>query len=218
MKEAQTRLFFLRGARLFGTSNKQEKIVKHILLSLSLIILSLNCSADQQVISDTEAEIAGAKTTIKQYAAALQTELKTAMQTGGPVAAIGVCNTQAMPITAQVAAEHGIQLSRVSLKNRSPANVPNEWQTAVLQDFNRQQAAGKDITKLAWSETVNTDSGREFRFMKAIPTAEVCLKCHGSQLAPEVSQVLSDIYPEDKATGYSVGDIRGAFVLTRKIE
>jgi len=174
--------------------------------------------AGQQKDSDTEAEIARAKSTIKQFAGALQTELKTAMQAGGPVAAIGVCHTQAMPITAQVAAEHGIQLSRVSLKNRNPANVPNDWQVAVLKDFDRQQAAGKDITKLAWSETVTVDNGQEFRFMKAIPTGDVCLKCHGSQLAPEVVQVLADIYPDDRATGYKVGDIRGAFVVTRVVE
>lgn len=192
--------------------------MKHILLILSLGILTSSGYAGQQKDSDTEAEIARAKSTIKQFAGALQTELKTAMQAGGPVAAIGVCHTQAMPITAQVAAEHGIQLSRVSLKNRNPANVPNDWQVAVLKDFDRQQAAGKDITKLAWSETVTVDNGQEFRFMKAIPTGDVCLKCHGSQLAPEVVQVLADIYPDDRATGYKVGDIRGAFVVTRVVE
>jgi len=192
--------------------------VNKILLSLSLGILTLSCFAGQQNDSDTEAEITRAKGAIKQFAGALQTELKTAMQAGGPVAAIGVCNTQAMPITAQVAAEHGMQLSRVSLKNRNPANAPNEWQLTVLESFDRQKAAGKDITKLAWSETVNTDNGQEFRFMKAIPTGGLCLKCHGSKLAPEVSQVLADLYPQDLATGYSEGDIRGAFVVTRKLD
>lgn len=192
--------------------------MKKILLSLSLGIFMLSGYAGQQKEIDAEAEITRAKVTIKQFAGALQTELKTAMQAGGPVAAIGACHTQAMPITAQVAAEHGMQLSRVSLKNRNPANVPNEWQAAVLKDFDRQQAAGKDITKLAWSETVNVDSGREFRFMKAIPTGELCLKCHGSELAPEVGQVLAELYPEDHATGYNEGDIRGAFVVRRKLD
>jgi hypothetical protein len=192
--------------------------VKRILLSLSLIILALDCYADKQINGDTDAEIARAKAAIKQFAGALQTELKTAMQAGGPVAAIGVCNTQAMPITERVAEQHGMQLSRVSLKNRNPANVPNEWQAAVLENFDRQKEAGKDITKLAWSETVDTADGQEFRFMKAIPTGEVCLKCHGSKLAPEVGQVLAELYPEDRATGYSEGDIRGAFVVTRKLD
>jgi len=53
--------------------------------------------------------------------------------------------------------------------------------------------------------------------MKVIPTAEVCLKCHGSTLAPGVDKVLSELYPQDKATGYKKGDIRGAFVAVRKL-
>ena len=53
--------------------------------------------------------------------------------------------------------------------------------------------------------------------MKAIPTGAVCLNCHGTKIAPEVSQALAGLYPEDRATGFNEGDIRGAFVVTRKI-
>jgi hypothetical protein len=188
--------------------------MKQILLGLCLAMLTMDCSSDQQ--SDMDTEVAAAKAAIMELAAALQSELKAAMQTGGPVAAIGVCNTQAMPITQKVAAEQGLRLSRVSLNNRNPANLPNEWQTAVLKDFERKQAEGKDISSLAWSETVNVDGEQEFRFMKAIPTSAVCLSCHGTELSPEVSQVLTGLYPMDRATGYHEGDIRGAFVVTRK--
>jgi len=191
--------------------------MKQILLGLCLVMLALDCSGDQQANTTTQAEVAAAKAAIKEFAGALQTELKTAMKAGGPIAAIGVCNTQAMPITAQASADHGMTLSRVSLKNRNPANAANDWQSAVLEDFEKKKLAGKDITRLAWSETVKASDGQEFRFMKAIPTGEVCLKCHGTQIAPEVSQVLANLYPEDRATGYKEGDIRGAFVATRKL-
>ena len=191
--------------------------MKQILLGLCLVMLALDCSSDQQANTSTEAEVAAAKAAIKEFAGALQTELKGAMKAGGPIAAIGVCNTQAMPITAQVSADHGMTLSRVSLKNRNPANAANDWQSAVLEDFEKKKLAGKDITRLAWSETVKAGDGQEFRFMKAIPTGEVCLKCHGTQIAPEVSQVLASLYPEDRATGYKQGDIRGAFVVIRKL-
>ena len=191
--------------------------MKPILLSLCLVALALDCSANQQPNASTQAEAASAKAAIKEVAGALQSELKGAMQAGGPVAAIAVCNTRAMPITERVAAEHGMQLSRVSLKNRNPDNAPNEWQSAVLEDFEAQKSAGNDITSLAWSETANVDGGKEFRLMKAIPTAKICLSCHGSELAPDVSQIIADLYPEDRATGYSEGDIRGAFVVTRQL-
>jgi hypothetical protein len=191
--------------------------MKQTLLGLCLVLLALDCSSDQQSGANPDADVAAAKSAIKEFAGALQMELKGAMKAGGPVAAIGVCNTQAMPITARVSADRGMILSRVSLKNRNQANVANDWQSAVLEDFEQKKLVGKDITKLAWSETVKVGDGQEFRFMKAIPTGEVCLKCHGTQIAPEVSQVLASLYPEDRATGYKEGDIRGAFVVTRKL-
>ena len=191
--------------------------MKQILLSLCLLILSMDCNSGEQPDSTSKTEIATAKQAIKKLATALQVELKEAMQTGGPIAAIGVCNVQAMPITRKVAAEQGLALSRVSLKNRNPANLPNDWQTAVLEDFERRKTSGHKVGNLAWSETVSVDGEREFRFMKAIPTAAVCLNCHGTDLSPGVSGVLTDLYPDDRATGYREGDIRGAFVAVRKL-
>jgi len=189
--------------------------MKYTVLALFFALLTTDCRSEQ--VSDMESEVTAAKAAIMELAAALQSELKAAMQTGGPVVAIGVCNTQAMPITKKVAAEHGLHLSRVSLNNRNPANIPNEWQTVVLEDFQQQQAEGKGIGSLAWSEIANVDGEKEFRFMKAIPTGAVCLACHGTELSPQISQVLADLYPMDRATGYQEGDIRGAFVATRKL-
>lgn len=187
--------------------------MKHVFLTLCLLALALNCNADEQV---GDSEQMAVKAAIKDFAGALQTELKTAMQAGGPVAAIGVCNTQALPISRQISAEHGMTLSRVSIKNRNTANAPNEWQMAVLENFESQKAAGKDISTLVWSETASVDGKNEFRFMKAIPTASICLACHGESISPEVKQQLSALYPEDRATGFREGDIRGAFVVSRR--
>ena len=186
--------------------------MKKTILFTALMSLSLNCSSNQS------ANIDDAKTAIKQLADALQAELKAAMQSGGPTAAIGVCNTRAMPITEKVSKQQGLQVSRVSLRNRNPANAPNDWQTAVLENFQQQESDGKDVTTMTWSETVDVGGGKEFRFMKAIPTGEVCLACHGTTLAPEISGTLAELYPRDRATGFSVGDIRGAFVVTRQFE
>jgi len=193
------------------------KNVRRYLSSLFLVTLAFGCYGSQPAEVNTDTEVAAAKAAIKNLAGALQAELKNAMQTGGPVAAIAVCNTQAMPVTAKVAADHGMNLSRVSLRNRNPDNASNDWQSAVLEDFERQKSAGKDVTTLAWSETASVEGGQEFRFMKAIPTGTVCLKCHGTTLAPGVGDVLAELYPEDRATGFSEGDIRGAFVVTRKL-
>jgi hypothetical protein len=33
-------------------------------------------------------------------------------------------------------------------------------------------------------------------------------------LSPDVAAKLHDLYPQDRATGFSVGDLRGAFIIT----
>jgi len=55
-----------------------------------------------------------------------------------------------------------------------------------------------------------------FRCTKAIPTAaEPCLTCHGSgldpALKPEIERLL---YPDDQATSFKAGELRGAFTVT----
>lgn len=188
--------------------------MKPFFLMACLLVLALNCNAGQLA---TDSEKMAAKAAIKDFAGALRTELKTAMKAGGPVAAIGVCNTQALPISEEVSANHDMTISRVSLKNRNSTNVPNEWQKTVLENFESQKAAGKDLKALVWSETGSVGDGKEFRFMKAIPTDAVCLACHGENISPEVERQLAALYPEDRATGFREGDIRGAFVVTRKL-
>jgi hypothetical protein len=102
----------------------------------------------------------------------------------------------------------------VSLKNRNPVTgKANEWQTAVLNDFEAKKAAGADPATLVHAEVV----GSEFRFMKAIPTAAVCLSCHGTELSPAVTAKLNELYPADKAIGYKEGDLRGAFVVVKNL-
>jgi hypothetical protein len=53
--------------------------------------------------------------------------------------------------------------------------------------------------------------------MKAIPAAKICLTCHGTNLDPALAAEIDSLYPGDKATGYSEGDLRGAFWVTSKL-
>ena len=54
-------------------------------------------------------------------------------------------------------------------------------------------------------------------FMKAIPVQAPCMACHGTDLAPAVSQQLDALYPGDQARGYTLGELRGAFTLKRAV-
>jgi hypothetical protein len=168
--------------------------------------------------SSTEPQTDKAVAAVQAYGKALKGELVAAMERGGPLAAIEVCHTEAPAIAKRVSADQGLTVTRVSLKNRNPGAAPNEWQKEVLLSFEKRAGSGEDPASLAWHATAETADGEEFRFMKAIPTDGVCLACHGETLAPEVKAKLDELYPDDKATGYAMGDIRGAFVVTQKAD
>ena len=108
-------------------------------------------------------------------------------------------------------------MGRTSLKLRNPANMPDAWELKVLKTFEERKAAGEDPAKIAYAEVVTQDGSKRFRFMKAIPTAELCLNCHGSELKPEVVKALDKYYAADKARGFNVGDLRGAFSLSKPL-
>lgn len=165
-------------------------------------------STEDQTAMATEAEAAA-----RRLGSALKAELEAALRSSGTVAALGTCRIKAIEIAARISAETGMQVSRTSLKPRNPYNAPNEWQHRVLRTFETRNAAGEDPATLNYSTVVD----EEFRFMKAIPTAPVCLACHGDQLMPEVSARLAELYPHDQATGFRVGDLRGAFVILRRL-
>lgn len=171
-------------------------------------------AADPAPPIDKAALAEQAKAAVQALGGALKAELEAAMKTGDPVAALSICRIKAPELTKAISDEQGMAVKRVSLKNRNPLmGVANEWQTNVLNDFETRKAAGEDPATLAYAEVVN----HEFRFMKAIPTAAVCLGCHGTNLSPAVTAKLTKLYPQDQATGYKEGDLRGAFVVVKNL-
>ena len=155
-----------------------------------------------------------AKAAVQALGGALKAELEAAMRTGGPLAALSICQIKAPELAKAISDEQGMAVKRVSLKNRNPVmGAANEWQTIVLNDFETRKATGEDPATLAYAEVVD----HEFRFMKAIPTAAVCLGCHGTNLSPALTAKLIELYPQDQAVGYKEGDLRGAFVVVKNL-
>ena len=153
---------------------------------------------------------------IQTLAKNLMGELRATAQKEGLPAAIEVCNTKALPMTADVSGMKGWQISRTSLKLRNPQNAPDAWERKILEQFANQAVQGADLKTLAYSEVITDNTGqKKLRLMKAIPVAEQCLACHGSELKPAVSQKLQMLYPHDNATGFKAGDLRGAFSLEK---
>jgi hypothetical protein len=148
----------------------------------------------------------------------LGAKLQSAMVAGGPAAAIEVCQAAAPAIAARVSHESGWDVRRVGTRVRNPASGrPDAWERAQLSAFAERIAAGESAETIDAYAVVDDGGVATERYMKAIVTAPACLACHGDPAAQsaEVRAQLGARYPDDRATGYRAGDLRGAFTLRR---
>lgn len=178
-----------------------------------IILSGLFCHVASAETELSTEKLAGYRQSIQAYGGALKQELTSAIKSGGAMAALDVCHLKAPQIAQQVSEKAGINVARTSLKPRNAASAPDAWEEDVLKSFEARKAKGEDVNTLEFHAIVEHEGKREARYMKAIPTAEVCLTCHGSKIQPEVLEKIKALYPQDKAVGFNVGDLRGAFTV-----
>ncbi|MDM7460348.1 MAG: DUF3365 domain-containing protein [bacterium] len=182
--------------------------MKRLKLFIGLLGLLMGMSVGQQAQHD--APLQRARAAADALFTRLLERLNTEYQQGGAERGVQVCAQVAQSLTRQIGREQGVQIRRVSTKNRNPRNAPDAWERQVLQRWERELKAGKEIGEVAeW----RTERGkRVYRYMRPIKIATpLCLECHGTQIKPEVRRLIRERYPNDKATGYQLGDLRGAF-------
>ncbi|MGE0453097.1 MAG: DUF3365 domain-containing protein [Vicinamibacteria bacterium] len=145
---------------------------------------------------------------------ALLKALAAELQAGGPPQGIKACSEIA-PRIAVEQSKDGLAIRRVTQRPRNPANAPDDWEKAGLEQLAAAHALAALPPEL--SEIVGPAKGpRTLRYLKPIVIAQACLACHGepSALDPAVRRSLAERYPHDKATGYRAGDFRGAFSVS----
>ena len=155
---------------------------------------------------------------IKALGAELKSTLQSTMKAEGPVKAISVCNEQAPRLAQKVSDEKGMEVARTSLKVRNELNAPDAWELSVLEQFEQRKAEGEPVKTMEYSETTTHNGNKVFRYMKAIPADDVCLMCHGETIGDGLSAEINKLYPNDQATGFKKGDIRGAFTVVKILE
>ena len=188
--------------------NRRSRLVFAVTVCVSMM-------AALRVVPTEPAEVIDPRReTARNTAAAFQAELKAALEKAltdqGPVAAIAVCKNEAPRIAARLSAETRTSVARTGLRVRNPANAALPWQRTVLESFTLRLASGTRPEELEYFE-VHADGSAHY--LKAIVTQPLCLVCHGEGIAPAVQKALDEHYPQDQATGFKSGDLRGAFSI-----
>ncbi|NOR55441.1 MAG: DUF3365 domain-containing protein [Sulfurovum sp.] len=125
-------------------------------------------------------------------------------------AAMTFCISQAQTLTAEVNTKlpSHVEVRRTSLQIRNMSNNPDETDIQVMQTFKKAVEEKKSSASMMREVKV----GEVTRIYKPLLVGKACLKCHGENISPVLNTTLNAAYPEDNATGLTLGDFRGVIV------
>ncbi len=98
---------------------------------------------------------------------------------------------------------NSFEARQVSLKYRNPKSAPNSQELAILKVMESDPSIWRVV------ERSRRDKSNGYLVAARIPVQQACLKCHGS--ADARPAFIKKKYPEDKAHGFRVGDLRGIY-------
>lgn len=152
--------------------------------------------------------LALAQATAKEFGMALRRKLTAAIEAGGPVSAVSVCAGEAPALAESLRTRTGVAVGRASKKLRNAKSVTPPWVAAWLE----QHASAKAAEAKGVQRIDAEGGGRKARFLVPIAIEAPCLLCHGpvEAMAAPLREALSQRYPGDGATGYALGELRGA--------
>ena len=160
--------------------------------------------------SRIEAALRQARQMADQLAETVRGLLFKELEKGGYVGAVRVCSEVAQDIPREFTARTGHYVRRVSLGYRNPKDSPDDYERQKLEEFDR---LNREKTLASDSFEVVREGERDYlRYMRPLIAGPMCITCHGEKenIPPEVKAILAEKYPDDRATGYHTGDVRGA--------
>jgi hypothetical protein len=180
-------------------------------------ILFVSCTEKKVEISENQ--ISGMRTTAMEFMKDLKGILINQIKSNGILQAVSVCSDTAQVLTNNFGVQKGVYIKRVSLKSRNINNVPDDFEKLILNKFSLMLQNNELNSESEYAEIVEEGDFKYLRYLKPIMVQAECLNCHGSEneIIPEVKQLINREYPDDKAIGYKIGDLRGAVSLKKAL-
>lgn len=104
---------------------------------------------------------------------------------------------------AEIGRENGWQVRQIAERYRNPANAPDPPAGELIARFEAEPSLDS-----LWVRTeVPAEPG--WRYLRRITVETTCLHCHGT--ADERPAFIKQAYPDDRAHGFTAGDLRGVY-------
>lgn len=142
---------------------------------------------------------------------ALSSQLKAAMERGGVQEAVSYCQLAAHPITDSLSQVYQADIRRITDRPRNPENAASAAERELMKAYQAQLAQEEKLAP----QLVIIDG--QTRFYAPIVLMDLCQKCHGTvgeTIQEDDYAFIKERYPQDQATGYKSGDLRGLWQIT----
>jgi len=185
--------------------------MKRFLLFILTAFITSSCSKSlsQKEIQDYTVK---GKEIASTTANTLGNNLTQKMKKGGVIDAVPFCNTMAIPLTEEVENKYGVSIKRTSFAIRNEENKPNEGEIVILKQYKNSLTNKETLEPI-----ITLDSSGKPHFYAPILLQKKCLTCHGSigkEVTTKTDSLIKSYYPNDKATGFKEGDLRGIWSVT----
>jgi len=144
-----------------------------------------------------------AKSTFKAF----KSRIEAVAAKGGLPAVVNYCHDNALKLTDSMGKAHQVVIKRTSHKLRNAANKPDIDGEAVINEYLKLQEEQKPMEPV-----VLKDSEGYVHFYAPIKIKEACLKCHGvkgKEIPEKIYKLIKEKYPNDQATNFKTGELRG---------
>lgn len=180
-----------------------------IIFKLFMITVILSACMNKNVMQEDTVLIKKGMEAVKSSQLVLSSNLSKQIRAAGPLGALNFCNIKASHFTDSLSKALGLKISRVSDKTRNKNKGANATQLTYIMESKEKLEKGEEIEP----QLVSVSSGKEAYY--PIFTNSTCLKCHGAAevLDSALTEKLNQLYPEDKAKGYSENELRGIWVV-----
>lgn len=183
---------------------------KIIFLSLTALI-TISCYTSLSDKERKEYTLKG-KEIAEATAKNLVTNLSQKMESSSITEAVPFCNTMAHPLMEEIEKKYDVEIKRTSLSIRNNENIPTEGEQIILNQY-KNSFLNNDTLK----PIVNLDNTGKPHFYAPILLQKKCMTCHGTvgqEVTIQTDSIIRSYYPDDNATGFKEGDLRGIWSIT----